>query len=135
MTIVDASVATAWFVQIGTSGSARPLLSREPLSAPSLLRVELTNALLKYVRVGLLPERAVPEAVRSLDGLIHAWTEDKSLLPVATALALRHRHKIYDCLYLALALERREPLVTADRRLAAMARDLAIETELIEPSL
>ncbi len=134
MSIVDASVAIAWFVPIGTSASARPIMSYEPLSAPSLLRVELTSALLKYVRAGLVPERIAPEAARSLDGLIHAWTEDRVLLPVATGLALQHRHKIYDCLYLALALQRREPLVTTDRRLAVLARGLAIETELIEPS-
>lgn len=134
MPIIDASVAIAWFVPIGTSASARPVLSYEPLAAPSLLRVELASALLKYVRAGLAPERAVLEAVSSLDGLVHDWTEDAMLLPVATGLALRHRHKIYDCLYLALALQRHEPLVTADRRLATIARDLAIESELIEPS-
>lgn len=134
MPIVDASVAIAWFVPIGTSASARPVLSYEPLAAPSLLRVELTSALIKYVRAGLAPERTVLEAVRSLDGVVQDWTEDAALLPAATGLALQQRHKIYDCLYLALALQRREPLVTADRRLAAKARDLAIETELIEPS-
>lgn len=134
MAIVDASVAIAWFVPIGTSASARSIMSYEPLSAPSLLRVELTNALLKYVRAGLAKEPVVSEAVRSLGGLVHAWSEDRFLLPAATGLALRHRHKIYDCLYLALALQRHEPLVTADRRLAILARDLAIETELIEPS-
>jgi predicted nucleic acid-binding protein len=47
--------------------------------------------------------------------------------------AARSGHKIYDCLYLALALERHEPLATADRRLASLARSLNIETQLIGP--
>ena len=134
MTIVDASVATAWFVEIGTSRSARPLLSRDPLLAPAFLRVEVANALLKYVRAELLPAAIPLEAVRSLDNIVHEWVEDAALLPAAISLAVEHRHKVYDCLYLALALERREPLATADRRLAAMARDLSINVELIEPT-
>lgn len=134
MTIVDASVATAWFVEIGTSRSARPLLSRAPLLAPALLRVEVASALLKYVRAGLLSASAPRDAVQALDGIVHEWVEDATLLPSAISLAIRNRHKIYDCLYLALALERREPLVTADRRLAAMAKELSIDIELIEPT-
>ena len=51
----------------------------------------------------------------------------------ALRLALLLAHPIYDCLYLALALERREPLATADRRMAALARTLNIETQLIGP--
>ena len=38
-----------------------------------------------------------------------------------------------DCLYIALALKRSEPLATADCKLAALAHKLSIETELIEP--
>jgi predicted nucleic acid-binding protein len=52
----------------------------------------------------------------------------------ATNIAAEVNHKIYDCLYLALALERGEPLATADRRLATLAKELSIETHLIEPA-
>jgi predicted nucleic acid-binding protein len=134
MTIVDASVATAWFVEIGTSRSARPLLSRDPLLAPSLLRVEVASALFKYVRAELLSVSVPLVAVRALDSIVHEWVEDAALLPAAISLAVENRHKVYDCLYLVLALERREPLVTADRRLAAMAQELSINVELIEPT-
>lgn len=134
MAIVDASVATAWFVEIEPSRSARPLLSRDPLRAPALLRVEVANALLKYVRAGLSSEAVPLEAVRSLDSIVHEWVEDVALLPAATALAIENRHRIYDCLYLALALQRHELLVTADRRLAAMAQELSLNVELIEPT-
>jgi len=134
MTIVDASVATAWFVEIGTSRSARPLLSRDPLLAPSLLRVEVANALLKYVRAELLSVSVPLVAVRALGSIVHEWVEDVALLPAAISLAVESRHKVYDCLYLALALERREPIATADRRLAVMARELSINVELIEPT-
>ena len=135
MTIVDASVATAWFVVMATSKAALPVRNRPNLSAPGLLKVELSSSLLKYVRVGLLDPAVLPEAVEEVGVLVEHWSPDAVLLPQAIRIALAHNHKIYDCLYLALALERREPLATADRKLAALAQKLSIEIELIEPAL
>lgn len=135
MTVVDASVATAWFVPIATSVAATPIRERPALAAPFLLRVELTSSLLKYVRVGLVEAGTLRRAVGQVEILVESWSADDVLLPAATEIAIAHEHKIYDCLYLALAIERRERLVTADRKLAALAQELAIETELIEPAL
>ena len=53
----------------------------------------------------------------------------------AIDIASSQNQKIYDCLYLALALERGEPLATADRRMAQIAQSLSIETELVQPAL
>jgi len=135
MTIVDASVATAWYVRIATSDAALPVRNRPFLAAPEFLKVELTSSLLKYVRVGLLEPSAIRHAQSQIRTLVEIWVPDERLLTVATETARSNNHKIYDCLYLALALERREPLATADRRLAALAAKLSIETHLIEPAL
>lgn len=135
MTIIDASVATAWFVSITTSKNAEPLRLRQGLAAPALLKVELTNSLLKYVRAGQLPGRQVFAAVEQVGMLVEHWSEDAALLAVATDIAVSNNHKIYDCIYLALALTRREPVATADRRMAVLAEKLHIEAELIEPPL
>ena len=59
---------------------------------------------------------------------------NEQLLPEAIRLALANQHPVYDCLYLALAIERREPLATADRRLAAVAATIGIEAVLVEPA-
>lgn len=48
--------------------------------------------------------------------------ESRSLLNDALELAFEMRHPVYDCVYLALALQREIPLVTADNRLVAAAR-------------
>lgn len=135
MTIVDASVATAWYVSIATSKVALPVRDRPMLAAPDFLKVELTSSLLKYVRVGSLDPRSLRHALEQVTKLIEIWEPDEYLLSAATEIALAHNHKIYDCLYLALALKRREALATADRRLAALAGNLSIETEPIEPAL
>jgi predicted nucleic acid-binding protein len=133
--IVDASVATAWFVPLATSEQALKVRRFAGLRAPDLMRIELTSSLLKYVRAGLLDPGVLVRAQDEAEHLIDAWERDAELLPIATSIALEHNHKIYDCLYLALARRRGEPLATADRRLALLAGRLSIPTELIEPSL
>ena len=46
------------------------------------------------------------------------------LLEPAIEISFDLRHPVYDCVYLALALQRQVPLVTADERLVAAVRKL-----------
>jgi len=132
--IVDTSVASHWFVDTEFSRSAAPYRERRDLSAPAFLVLETANVLYKRSRRGDLPPHRCSESILLLRAIVSTWIEDETLVEEAIRIAVERLHPVYDCLYLALALQRHEPLVTADRRLAAKARDLAIETELIEPS-
>ena len=107
----------------------------QPACAPAFLFVETANVLLKYHRLTGMALTDVEVGLRQLRVIIRDVTDDDILLSPAVRIAAANNHKVYDCLYLALAMQRREPLTTADRRLAALARDLSIETELIEPAL
>ena len=131
--IVDASVASHWFVDTEFSGSAAPYRERLDLSAPSFLVLETANVLYKRSRRGEIEAARCADSIDLLRIIISNWIDNDTLVGPAIGIAVKRLHPVYDCLYLALALKRREPLVTADRRLAAMARDLAIEAELIEP--
>ncbi len=95
--------------------------------------VKSTNSHLKYFRAGQITQADIEYAIQSLSVALDEIVDDGTLLQAATRIAASNGHKIYDCLYLALALERREPLATADRRLADLARSLNIETQLIGP--
>lgn len=130
--IVDASVAVPWLIKTPFSTAARRL-STSNLAAPRLVLTETTNALLKHFRVGQITIDGITSGIEQLQHVIAAFVDDATLLPAATGIAATHNHKIYDCLYLALALERQERLATADRRLAALAQSLSIETQLIGP--
>jgi predicted nucleic acid-binding protein len=130
--IVDANVATYWFVQTPLTAAARPLLLRDDLKAPQFIRTEIANALLKFVRAGSLPLREVHNSLLRVNEAIPEFIEDTRLLENAINIAAEANHKVYDCLYLALALERGEPLATADRRLAMLAEQLSVGTHLIE---
>lgn len=133
--IVDANIPVYWAVPGGHSVQATAIMSRPGLAAPGIILPETANALLKHARAGTIAYDGIAETAETIGSAIETLVPDAILLPDAIAIAIAEKHKIYDCLYLALAARRGEALVTADRRMAALARKLAIETELIEPSL
>ena len=114
--VVDASVAVKWLVREHGSTAAHALRTAR-LHAPTLLRVEVGNALRTLARRGDLSE---DDARAAFDHLlaapVHLHDPSPALLAGALDLALRLDHPIYDCLYLALAIEIGAPLVTADGR-------------------
>ena len=119
--VVDASVAVKWVVPESGSDRAR-LLAQAKLEAPDLLSVECANILWKKVRLGHLTRRAAADCLRLLLAMPVAVVGSRELLDSALRLSLELDHPVYDCLYLALALQRRFPLVTADEKLAKAAR-------------
>lgn len=119
--VVDANVAIKWVVDEPDSGLARSL-APAALEAPDLLPIECANILWKKAVIGDLTRR---EAAERLEFLLHApvtFTASRELLDLALELALEWQHPVYDCLYAALAIRRNIPLVTAEKRLAGVAR-------------
>lgn len=119
--VVDASVAVKWVVPENGSDRARSL-AQAKLEAPDLLIVECANILWKKVRLGHLTRREATDCLRLLLDMPVAVVASRELLDSALRLSLELDHPVYDCLYLALALQRRFPLVTADEKLAKAAR-------------
>src|SRR5262245_38827699 len=105
--IIDASVAVPWLIETPFSSSARKL-RREINRSPCLVLIEASSSLLKYVRAGHLERPDVHAAMTALPVALNELVEDAKLLPSAIDIAVSLPHKIYDCLYLSLALERRE---------------------------
>jgi predicted nucleic acid-binding protein len=131
--IIDASVAVPWLMETPFSKSARLLKDRQG-KAPSLILVETANSLMKYVRAAQLRSADLQPAIEALPIALDEIVPDTELLAAAIDIAVAKNHKVYDCLYLALAIARSEPLATADRRLAVLAGTLDIETHLVEAS-
>lgn len=132
MMIVDANIATYWMVN-SPFRSAAAYATRTDLIAPAIIRIETVSALLKYQRAGFITRDRVNESIDVLEEAIGEFVDDASLIRGAAGLAAQHSHPVYHCLYLALALQRQEPLATTDRRMATLAQTLGITAELILP--
>ena len=132
LVVLDASVAVRWVVTERGSAEAALLLGR-PVGwlAPRLMLTEAAGALRRKTAGG---ELDATHAAQSLDALIDAATDglihladDEALTAQALMLALALKHKVPDCLYLALAEREGAALATADARLAALARGRGID--------
>lgn len=121
--VVDASVAAKWLLQESDSDRALALLAEWRDGhlegfAPDILAAEVANALWRRVTGGLIPVEAAEQLFARFSRLEFPLLPIGDLVGAALGLALRYSHPVYDCLYVALALETRSDLVTADTRLA-----------------
>jgi len=119
--VVDASVAVKWLVNELDTDRAEALLEScrvgkcVPL-APDILTVEVSSVLWRRVRQGSLQPRQAELLFASFNRIRPVLKPLPDLCDHAFRLALAYRHSVYDCLYMALALERQCDLVTADEK-------------------
>lgn len=122
--VVDASVAVKWFLPETHAEAARRVLGgRRQLLAPDLIWAEIGNVLWKKCR---RVEVAGDEARRILDDFRQfpiRITSAKPLLDPAWDIAVRFDLSVYDSLYVALAVSRDCPLITADHGLYTSLKD------------
>ena len=136
MIVVDASVAVKWLVpEAGKSAADELLNDGVPLLAPALIRVEVASAIARKVRFDEIRFQAGESAFGRwfellLNGLM-TLLPDEADLARAWQLATELRHPLPDCLYRALALRLRTPLVTADKKFADKARPEYPEVRLL----
>ena len=113
---IDASVAIKWV--INEAGTQEALaLRNNALIAPDLLISECANILWKKVQRKELQKNEALLAARLLQGAEIELVPTRSLLEATAQLAIELAHPAYDCVYLALAMERGCRFVTADDRL------------------
>jgi predicted nucleic acid-binding protein len=132
--IIDASVASHWFVSTEFSAAASEFRWRDDLIGPGFLLVEAANVLYKRSRRGEITFEDCQAGIDTLRLSMSELIADQELLPRAVAIAFNTLTPVYDSLYLALAMDRSEPIVTGDRRLVAVAERLGIEAHRIEPA-
>ncbi len=114
--VIDASIAVKWVVDEDGTLEALALRQRAKLIAPEFLVAECANILWKKVqRDELLKEEALL-AARLLQGAEIELRPMRSLFETATRMSIEINHPAYDCVYLALAANRKCQFVTADDR-------------------
>ena len=128
--VVDASVAVQWVVPWAASQLTEPALrllrryrDREvEFMVPDLFWAEVANALCKGVRQRRWRREDTEDGVADLTRYNFDTVPSLRLMEQALPIALNFGIALYDCLYVALALQAKADLITADERLAnAMA--------------
>ncbi len=122
--VIDASIAVKWLVAEELSDEAGRLLEGEPtLIAPELLFAEAANALWAMCRRGDISRDDFAEAIDVLKAApVAVPLAMRQLAAAAGRLAIDLDHPVYDCFYLALAVQEQYPVVTADRRFHGAVR-------------
>ncbi len=121
--VIDASVAIKWLVEEQGTDEALRLLEKAKLSAPDLLIAECANILWKKVRRDEFSKDEARIAAGLLEQADIEILPTRHLLASATSLAIELDHPAYDCIYLALAIERDWQFATADERFQRKVRE------------
>ena len=93
------------------------LRQKAKLIAPELLVAECANILWKKDQRGELLKQEALLAARLLRGAEIELLPTRSLFEAASRMSIEIDHPAYDCLYLALAIEKKCQFVTVDERL------------------
>jgi len=134
--VIDASVAAKWVLP--ASGET---LTRESLEllkryaagevrfvVPDLFWAELANILWKAVRQGRIRITSAETALHAMLDRSFPTVSSHTLLVEAFAIATAFDRAVYDALYVALAVNSKSQLITADERLAnALAAHLPVK--------
>lgn len=134
--VLDASVALKWAIP-----SANETLRAESLQllkryadgeidfvVPDIFWAEVGNVLWKGVRQRRWPRVRAEAAGLELRERNFHTVSSHSLMPDALEVALRYDGSVYDCLYVALAIQFKIEMITADERLAnALAARLPVK--------
>lgn len=125
--VLDASATIAALVPDENAPELALLLETailEGAEAPALWPFECENVLVQKAKRGQISE-AARRAISQTLQLLNITLDAENIMPncaAAADLALKHALSVYDAAYLELALRRRLPLATLDKKLASAAK-------------
>jgi predicted nucleic acid-binding protein len=126
--VLDASAAVAIAMNLPESFKFQSLLeSSDLVIAPDLLVAEVSNAIWKYVKAGVIDVEEGERALERATGIVDTYETSLILYKESYSLSVSHLHPVYDALYLVLARRHNAVLATLDKRMADLASKLQIK--------
>ena len=124
--VVDASVAIKWAIPSARepfTDEAVRLLKRYvdgevDFIVPGVFWAEIGNVLWKGTRQSRWRQDEAEAVAADMKAREFATVPSFILLPEALRIAFAHDRAVYDCMYVALAVQSKTNLITADERLA-----------------
>jgi predicted nucleic acid-binding protein len=124
--VVDASVAIKWAIPSARepfTDEAVRLLKRYvdgevDFIVPGVFWAEIGNVLWKGTRQNRWRQDEAEAVAADMKAREFATVPSFILLPEALRIAFAHDRAVYDCMYVALAVQSKTNLITADERLA-----------------
>ncbi len=128
ITVLDASAAVRLALgQADHKFVAETLTKADWVATPSLYLYEVSNVMWKYFQTGQISQDILKDKLVSCSGLADEIVPSSVLFADCFDLACRLGHPAYDMAYLATCLRKKAGLLSFDRRMLEMAKELNIE--------
>jgi len=117
--VIDASVLIKLYIEEKHSSAAlRQVKAARQWIAPDLLWAEVGNVLWKYVRRDALTPAQADELLQDMLRMPIHVVPVSQVVEAAMIFAVQTDRTVYDCVYLATAIQSRSVMLTADQKLA-----------------
>ena len=125
--VLDASAAIEIAISKPSSALLREtLLKADLVLAPDIFPSEITNAFWKYGAFSDLPAEKCEKGIAYCLDLVDDYIDTRELCFEALAESLRTKHPSYDLFYLVVARRNNAILVTRDKKLTKIAKEMNI---------
>lgn len=128
--VIDANVAIKWVLPEVHSDRALSLLDndQDEFLVPDFFFSEITNILWKRIQTRELTLESAVEKLMEIQQVDLLIFDSYNLVAQALGLAAQASQAVYDCVYLALAMNNRCQMITADERfMNALAQRTSID--------
>lgn len=117
MLVVDANIAVKFVAAEPGQNEAFARVSwEETLVSPDWVLIEVGHALWRKVRVGEIDRAMAEESLKALPKLLQNLTASSKVIDRAQTISFELDHWLYDCVYLATAVDLNTVLLTADQK-------------------
>jgi predicted nucleic acid-binding protein len=121
--VIDANIAVKFVAtEPGQKEAFVRVNSEDKLVAPDWILMEVGHALWRKVKSGEIHRADAERGLAALPVAIQIHTGSSKIIGRAQELSFKLDHWLYDCVYLATALDLAAPLLTADRKFWSAAK-------------